>query len=60
MDALPDFEENRAYRVDPYLHAAVLLQIVGEQVALETLTALAEDEDQGHKAGPPHYEPVTA
>ncbi|AWM36053.1 hypothetical protein GobsT_61920 [Gemmata obscuriglobus] len=49
LGALPDFEENRAYRVAPYLHAAVLLQTVGEQVALETLTALAEDEDQGHK-----------
>ena len=49
LDVLPDFEEYRAYRVDPCIQSAVLLQGVGQETALETMTTLANEERQEHK-----------
>jgi hypothetical protein len=47
LDALPDFFTYRAYRVDPYLRAAVTLQGMGREAALAALTMAVRDEDRG-------------
>ena len=46
---LPSFFAHLAYRCDPYLRVAAMLQAEGRKTACDALTLLAKDSTHGHK-----------